>query len=265
MKSPATHRSILATAAAAALALAGSAGIASAQEGSQGNAPSDAKPGAAKDQAAKEAKPATGEEAKPGPAAPPSTGGPTAGEGAGAGSDPAATAPAEAPGSRLSEISKLLPLGRPNRGVMIPNIDPNTGEKRSLTNIETLTRVDDEQLALEDMRIDMFDETGSPDVSIRIKHGSYHLPTDELRSDSRTKVVRKDFVIEADRMVFDTVKQEGKMEGRVEMTIYNFRSVQKAPPAAPGGGAESPSDAAPAPPPPPADPDPDPAPAKAPE
>ncbi|MEZ5300812.1 MAG: hypothetical protein R3F11_09190 [Verrucomicrobiales bacterium] len=37
------------------------------------------------------------------------------------------------------------------------------------------------------MRIDMFDETGSPDVSIRIKHGSYHLPTDELRSDSRPR------------------------------------------------------------------------------
>ena len=126
------------------------------------------------------------------------------------------------PGKGVSSFGQFLPLNRENLGVTIPSFDG--GVRTALVTAEKMKRVDDENLELENMKIEMFLPDGSTDSRIALKRAWFHMPTSILVSRTRSKIERKDFYIEGDSMVFDTATQRGRIAGNVEMIIFDVKN-----------------------------------------
>lgn len=134
----------------------------------------------------------------------------------------AAEKPAEEPDPTggLQAFCKMLPVGQKNAGVKIPSF--TDGVPTSLITSRTMTRVDDENMALEGMDIRLFDQKEGPskDLRVRLRKGLYHMPTQLLKSDSRSHIERSDFTMDGDSLIFDTRTQQGKMSGNVRAIIH---------------------------------------------
>lgn len=124
------------------------------------------------------------------------------------------------PTGGLQSFCKMLPVGQKNAGVKIPSF--TDGVPTSLITSRTMTRLDDENMALEGMDIRLFDQKEGPskDLRVRLRTGNYHMPTQLLNSDTRSHIERSDFTMDGDSLVFDTRTQQGKMSGHVTAVIF---------------------------------------------
>jgi len=127
----------------------------------------------------------------------------------------------------LGAFGKLLPLNEKNIDVKIPSF--KDGRPSSLLRAGSMTRVDDENMELEKTDIRLYGELQDKDVRVQLVTGLYHMPTQVLTSDQRSRVSRADFEIEGDAMIFDTRTQQGKLVGNVQMTIFDTDSLMGAP------------------------------------
>ena len=141
----------------------------------------------------------------------------------GKGSDKKADAAVEQTTSGLSNFGKVLPLGQKNKDVNIPSF--TDGQPTSIMNAKTMTRMDEENMFMERMDIRMFGETREQDLHVELRTGNYHMESQVLSSQQRSRVSRADFELEGDTMIFDTRTQQGKMTGHVEMTIFDSRTI----------------------------------------
>lgn len=139
----------------------------------------------------------------------------------------------------LGAFGQLLPLGRKNLDVQIPSF--KDGIPSSILKAESLTRVDDSMMTMEQMDIWLYGSNRDSDMRVQLPLADYNMNTQILSSDERSRISRQDFQMEGDSMIFDTVTQQGKMTGRVEMIIFNTSSLVGSKP-----GAADTSDGSPA-------------------
>lgn len=125
-------------------------------------------------------------------------------------------------GQGLGAFGMLLPLGQKNLDVKIPSF--KNGLPSSLIRAGSMTRLDDEYMEMEKLDIRLFGEVREKDVRVQLVTGEYHMPTQLLSSEQRSRISREDFQLEGDKMVFDTTTQQGKMTGNVQMVIYDSTS-----------------------------------------
>ena len=107
---------------------------------------------------------------------------------------------------------ELLPLGKTNHDVRLPGYED--GVLTSLVLAETLTPVDKEELEMEKITIDMFEE-GRASMTIQMKSGSYLMPKSLLSSNETTTITRADFTITGESLDFNTKHRFGRMRGKV--------------------------------------------------
>lgn len=119
----------------------------------------------------------------------------------------------------LGAFGMLLPLGQKNLDVKIPSF--KDGLPSSLMRAGSMTRIDDEYMEMEKLDIRMFGEVREKDVRVQLITGEYHMPTQLLSSEQRSRISREDFQLEGDSLVFDTKSQQGKMTGNVKMVIFD--------------------------------------------
>lgn len=119
----------------------------------------------------------------------------------------------------LGGFSKLLPLGQKSLNVKIPSF--KDGKPSSLIRADSMTRVDTENMAMDNMDIYLYGEVSEKDVKIDLITAIYHMPTQVLSSEQRSKVLRNDFELEGDTLIFDTRTQQGKLTGNVQMIIFD--------------------------------------------
>jgi hypothetical protein len=114
-------------------------------------------------------------------------------------------------------------------------------------------------MSMERMDIRLYGATHEKDVRIQLATALYHMPSQILSSETRSRVSREDFDLQGDSMIFDTRTGQGKMTGRVRMVIYDSDSFSPQGKSAPATGNEKPAEtdkpagnpsAAPSPPPP---------------
>lgn len=144
----------------------------------------------------------------------------------------------EKTGQGLGSFGKLLPLGQKNRDVKIPSF--RDGNPSSFIRATTMTRLDDEKMEMERLDIRMYGETEERDLRIMLPTATYHMVTEVLSSEERSRISRKDFDLQGDTLIFDTHTQQGKMTGHIHMIIHDSDSFRQQPnkPAA-SGGAEA--------------------------
>jgi hypothetical protein len=128
-----------------------------------------------------------------------------------------------AAGQGLGAFGKVLPLGEKNLDVKIPAF--KDGVPSSTVRADTMVRLDDENMELEGMVIRLYGQTHDEDVNIRLVTALYHMPSQILSSNKRSRVSRSDFDLQGDSMVFDTRTGQGKMTGNVRMVIYDSESL----------------------------------------
>lgn len=122
----------------------------------------------------------------------------------------------------LGAFGMLLPLGQRNLDVKIPSF--KDGLPSSLIRAGSMTRLDDEYMEMEKLDIRLFGPSRDKDVRVQLVTGDYHMPTQLLSSEQRSRISREDFQLEGDRLVFDTKSQQGKMTGNVRMVIFDSSS-----------------------------------------
>lgn len=145
----------------------------------------------------------------------------------------------------LGAFGKVMPIGEKNIDVKIPSF--RDGIPSSTVRATAMTRVDDENMTMESMDIRLYGDTHSKDVRIQLPTAAYHMPSQILSSDQRSRVSREDFKLEGDTMIFDTRTGQGKMSGNVRMVIYDADSLtpqkKEEQPAPPGSPASQPKSA----------------------
>lgn len=122
----------------------------------------------------------------------------------------------------LGAFGQVLPQGVPNKDVRIPSF--KDGVPSSTLRADTMTRVDDENMEMERMVIRLYGASHDDDVNIRLETALYHMPSQILSSDTRSRISRSDFELEGDSMIFDTRTGQGTMTGRVRMVLKDSDS-----------------------------------------
>ncbi|MBA3963380.1 MAG: LPS export ABC transporter periplasmic protein LptC [Chthoniobacterales bacterium] len=120
--------------------------------------------------------------------------------------------------SALKDIP--LTVGHEAKGLVLPNYDVN-GHLLGRFEAATASRLDEDHVRFDNLKIHTFDEHEKPDLTIDMTEGILNLETRIIDSKTRTKVTRADFEITGDAMHFNTATHQGTMTGNVHMTVYD--------------------------------------------
>jgi hypothetical protein len=146
----------------------------------------------------------------------------------------ASAAPAPVISGAMNGLDQLLPVGKSAERVSLPGLDA-TGQLLSVTRIDKITRIDEENFALEGLRITSFDnrptdpatERPLPTV-IQIPRGTYHRPTRTLKSEEPCRITKPEFDLAGESLIYQSEEGIGVMRGAVRMVIYGtIRPVKK--------------------------------------
>jgi hypothetical protein len=123
----------------------------------------------------------------------------------------------------LGAVGKVLPIGQKNIDVKIPSF--KDGIPSSTVRASSMTRLHEENFSMEGMDIRLYGQSHEQVVRIRLATALYHMPSQILSSETRSRVSREDFDLQGDSMVFDTRTGQGKMTGNVRMVIFDADSL----------------------------------------
>src|SRR5690606_6734551 len=91
-----------------------------------------------------------------------------------------------------------------------------------LFNIGKASRIDDERVAMADMQLETYDDSGKPEMTIDLPASVLNVNTRIITTDSNVTIKRSDFEITGRSMEFNTETKRGRLAGDVRMLIYNL-------------------------------------------
>jgi hypothetical protein len=127
-------------------------------------------------------------------------------------------------GKADAEAPKLsLPIlkGHDAFGLKIPYFDAE-GKLQMLFNIGKASRIDDERVAMSDMQLETYDDSGEPEMTIDLPSSVLNVNTRIITTDSNVTIKRSDFEITGRSMEFNTDTKKGRLAGDVRMLIYDL-------------------------------------------
>jgi len=129
-----------------------------------------------------------------------------------------------------------IPVSHSGEGLRVPSFE--NGKLKMYFNIELAKRIDDTHLAMTGAKVETFDDTGAPEMTIDLPASTLDLKTRIVTSGSPVKIRRSDFELTGDSMSFDTQTRYTRIIGGVRMLIFNRSELA-------GETAESPAESAP--------------------
>jgi len=120
-----------------------------------------------------------------------------------------------------TSLNLPVPPGQPQKGLKIPVYDGN-GKLTMNFHIGTATWIDDENIKMQEMRIETFKDDGSRDMDMELPDSVLNNKTHNLTSKVRVNVKRDDFEITGNSMTFNLETRQGTLGGGVKMIIYNL-------------------------------------------
>lgn len=125
----------------------------------------------------------------------------------------------------LSENMKQMITGQDQKGLSYAHRDENDKLVMEFET-EVARKIDDENLALENLKISAYDEDGKK-IDIAIPKSVFNLPTRILNGKDQIVIKREDFEIVGETGEFNTKTRFAKMFGNVKMTILNTENLNK--------------------------------------
>ena len=120
-----------------------------------------------------------------------------------------------------SNLNLPVPPGQPQKGLKIPVYDGN-GKLTMNFHIGTATWIDDENIKMQEMRIETFKDDGSRDTDLELPDSVLNNKTHELKSKVRVNIKRDDFEITGNSMTYNLETRNGTLGDGVKMIIYNL-------------------------------------------
>ena len=121
------------------------------------------------------------------------------------------------------KASRFMPLNKPNLRVKIPQF--KNGELDCVIKADEMTRVDDENVKIENMEIDFF-ESGDKEMKVLFQSAKYNFLKNKIDSNNKTQVIRPNyFTLTGDSLEFDVEQKQGRMVGKVRMVLKNSKVV----------------------------------------
>ena len=126
----------------------------------------------------------------------------------------------------MSALDQLLPVGKSAERVRLPGVD-ESGRLLSVTRIDKITRIDEENFALEGLRITSFENRRIDPVTerplptvIQIPRGVYHRPSRTLKSEEPCRITKPEFDLAGESLIYQSEEGIGVMRGAVRMVIH---------------------------------------------
>ena len=136
--------------------------------------------------------------------------------------------PAATPADGQKDFEVPIPINHEAKGVRIPIYTPE-GTLQMMFESEIAFRVDAQQLRLTQLKIETYDESGKPEMSIDMPQSIFNLKTRVFFSADPVTIRRTDFEITGSNMSFDTETRQGKFTGPVRMLVYKPDTEESAP------------------------------------
>jgi hypothetical protein len=114
-----------------------------------------------------------------------------------------------------------LPIGHGGKGLRIPYLDGNAQKSMQFV-VGKAKRTKEDLVSMSDLRIEMLAQDDAPEMTINLPNATMNLVTRVITGEKEVKIRRDDFELSGDRLVFDTVAKQGKIQGNVRMLIYNL-------------------------------------------
>tara|TARA_R110002096_G_scaffold403766_4_gene601390 strand:+ start:30076 stop:30678 length:603 start_codon:yes stop_codon:yes gene_type:complete len=124
-------------------------------------------------------------------------------------------------GAIADEAFDLFPVGKPWESVRVPSFDEND-ILTSILHTKVLTRESKELLHMLGLTVVMFQKNGDMSLRLITERGVYDVNEEKLKSREKTFIQHPQFDMHGDKMIFDTRHQNGKLNGNVEMVIYDM-------------------------------------------
>lgn len=125
---------------------------------------------------------------------------------------------------KTTELNIPIPVGHAAEGLKIPSFD-NQGKLQMQFQIDNARRLDDDHLAMAMAKVETYDESGNPDMTIELPNSVLDLKTRVVRSDDPVKIRRSDFELTGDTMVFNTQTRQARFVGNVRMLIFDSAEI----------------------------------------
>jgi lipopolysaccharide export system protein LptC len=123
--------------------------------------------------------------------------------------------------ARLQVIDVPIPIGHDASGIKLPVYNED-GKLQMSFAIQMAKRVDKERLEMGVLKLETFDESGQPALSVEMEKSVLNLKTRVITSDRKTTVKRSDFEISGTNVEFDTNARTGRFIGATRMLVYNL-------------------------------------------
>lgn len=142
---------------------------------------------------------------------------------------PAVPPPAPKPlqTTSLDSLFKLVPEGRPHKGLRYPVME--NGNITSFIQSERMTRIDENSLQFEDAIID---QKGETPMKFKLVRAVYNRVTGQLMSNQHSVIENADYTIEGDSLNYDRKSTVSRMTN-IRMTIYNMSGLSGTPETTP--------------------------------
>ncbi len=131
--------------------------------------------------------------------------------------------PAASKGSGGSIPLPIAP-GKIANNLRLPDMDA-TGKLLSQLLSDKATRLDEDRVKLEGMRMDFNKPDGKQDFHVVMPASILNLKTHIITSDDPVTVRTQDFELTGEKMEFNTLEREGRLVGSVHMVIHNLKQV----------------------------------------
>ena len=115
-----------------------------------------------------------------------------------------------------------VPIGHDSKGLKLPTYWPDGKTLKMVFNIGIGTRIDEENVDMQETRVDTYKEDGSPEMGIDLPVSSFNLKTRVISTRQSVLIAREDFELSGHTMEFNTETREGRLGGGVKMIIFNL-------------------------------------------
>lgn len=117
-----------------------------------------------------------------------------------------------------------LPVTQKAAGLRLPNYS-ETGKMISQFIIGSALRKTKEIVEMEKVTMEMYDDNGKPEYTIDLPASTLDLRTGKISSSDPITIKNPKFELSGEKMEFDTKSREGRLIGRVSMTIYDMDGI----------------------------------------
>ena len=115
-----------------------------------------------------------------------------------------------------------VPIGHDSKGLKLPTYWPDGKTLKMVFNIGIGTRVDEDNVNMQDTQVQTYKEDGSPEMGIDLPTSSFNLKTRVISTQQSVVIEREDFELSGHTMEFNTETREGRLGGGVKMIIFQL-------------------------------------------